>query len=78
MISLLGVPVQQRECLSKSKNTQELRRVRHGTSNDKSNNCKADRIYINAFKEHLPESVRDVLKMDRWNDKGTWLKEPKK
>ena len=45
---------------------------------DKSNNCKADRIYINAFKEHLPESVRDVLKMDRWNDKGTWLKEPKK
>ena len=34
---------------------------------------KADRIYINAFKEHLPKSVRDVLQMDRWNDKGTLL-----
>ena len=45
---------------------------------DSSNACKADRIYINAFKEHLPESVRDVLKMDRWDDDGTWLKETKK
>ena len=37
-----------------------------------SKQCKADRIYINAFKEHLPQSVRDVLQMNRWNDKGTW------
>ena len=37
-----------------------------------SNNCKADRMYINAFKEHLPESVRVALKMDRWNNDGTW------
>ena len=45
---------------------------------DVSNACKADRIYINAFKEHLPKIVRDDLKMDRWNNDGTLLKEPKK
>ena len=39
---------------------------------DLSKQCNADRIYINAFKEHLPESVRTALQMDRWNDKGTW------
>ena len=43
-----------------------------------SNNCKADRIYINAFKKYLPKSVRTALQMDRWNDDGTLLKEPKK
>ena len=43
-----------------------------------SKDCKADRIYINAFKEQLPKSVRDVLLMDRWNDDGTLLKETKK
>ena len=43
-----------------------------------SKQCKADRIYINAFKERLPKRVRDVLQMDRWNDDGTWLKETKK
>ena len=44
---------------------------------DKSNAYKADRRYINIFKKDLPESVRIDLQMDRWNDKGTWLKKPK-
>ena len=68
---LLGYLCNNKNAYPKQKHTKYGRYAKN--LKHSSTTCKADRIYINAFKAHLPESVRTALKMDRWNDKGTWL-----